>query len=165
MASIAKWSQTVHVAHVGDYRFLGEPHLTTEGLKQKSRSDWSGTQRQVWSNPQFPPQKTKFPYWINTTKKGRVTYDATDGKWYFEDELILTYEANKRNVNRYHDGWTGGKILMTKQEASQMGLSHGDILNYYKEDKNTPLAFQFFEYRKDGSIIGLKKKALLGALI
>ena len=53
---------------------------------------------------------------------------------------------------------------MTKQQALQMGLTKDVVLSLYSQDKHTPSAFQFFEYRKDGSITGIKKKARLGML-
>ena len=153
MPSRADWSKTTHVSFDSQgTRLLGEPHLTTQGTKGKSRSDWSGTQSQLWSNPQFPPQKTKF-----------------DGNWYFEDELIFSYPADKYNNNIFMDGYTGGKILMTIYEAQAIGLTPDQVLNYYKQDElfkkradsvNRKPAF-FFEYRKDGSIIGIFKPPIV----
>jgi len=178
MGSVANWSLMSNVTHIENVRNLGVGHLTTQGTKGKTRKDWSGNQGQLWSDPQFPPQKTKFPYNIKSEKVCGYTdertgkfinkcrgEDRSGGQWYFEQELIMTYAGDKRNFNISQDGYTGGKILMTIQQASQMGLSQSQIMNYYNQDKNTPSDFQFFEYRKDGSITGIKKKALMEALI
>ena len=151
--SKADWSKSDNVSFDSQgNRLLGAGHLTTEGTKGKSRSDWSGTQFQLWSNPQFPPQKTKF-----------------NGNWYFEDELIFSYPADKWNYNIWMDKFTGGKILMTKQQAYEMGMTPQQVINWYNEDKlfydsakktNTKPSL-FFEYRKDGSITGKFKPPII----
>ena len=148
----ADWSLSANITHIDNIRFLGAGHLTTQGTKGKSRTDWSGTQSQLWSDPQFPPQKTKF-----------------NGNWYFEDELIFSYPADKYNNNIFMDGYTGGKILMTKQQAYEMGMTPQQVINWYNEDKlfydsakktNTKPSL-FFEYRKDGSITGKFKPPII----
>ena len=172
MGTVANWSLMANVTHIENVRNLGVGHLTTYDLDGKTRKDWSGNQSQLWSSDQYVPQKTKFPYNIKRKllpktgrKGGQQSTDDSGGQWYFEHELIMTYAGDKQRFNASHDQWTGGKILMTKQQASEMNLSHGQIMNYYNQDKNTPSDFQFFEYRKDGSITGIKKKALMEALI
>jgi len=171
--SRADWNLQTHVAHgSGEFshiRYLGEPHLTTQGTTGKRRSDWSGTQSQLWSNPSFPPQKTKFPYGITKKKVGRASVDTTEGNWYFEEELVMAYAGDKWNFNVYQDKYTGGKILMTKQQAYEMGMTPQQVINWYNEDKlfydsakttNTKPSL-FFEYRKDGSITGKYKPPII----
>ena len=167
--SKADWSLSANVTHIDNIRFLGVGHLTTQGTKQKSRSDWSGTQSQLWSNPQFPPQKTKFPYGLTKKKVGRALVDTTEGNWYFEEELVMAYAGDKWNFNVYQDKYTGGKILMTKQQAYEMGMTPQQVINWYNEDKlfydsakktNTKPSL-FFEYRKDGSITGKYKPPII----
>jgi len=180
LPSRADWSKTTHVSFDSQgTRLLGEPHLTTQGTKGKSRSDWSGTQSQLWSDPQFPPQKVKFPYGLKskshnvdhrTGKTGRTHQDDdSGGAWYFEDELVMSYAGNKQANNIFMDGYTGGKILMTKQQAYEMGMTPQQVINWYNEDKlfydsakttNTKPSL-FFEYRKDGSIIGKFKPPII----
>ena len=157
---------------------LGKPYDYNYDIDHKNRKDWSGTQTQRWTSPQRDPQKTKFPYGFSSKKEikyvsppGRmmsVTVDTSGGSWYFEDELIQTYAGNKRG-NQYQDGWTGGKILMTKQQAFDMGLTPDAVLNFYAQDEQFKIradsvgrkpAF-FFEYRKDGSIIGIYKPPIV----
>jgi len=139
-------------------------YSTTYDLDQKRRRDWSGTQEQTWTSPQRTPQKTKFPYYIKTIKKGRATYDDSGGKWYFEDELVMASQGDKKRNNSSMDGYTGGLILMTKYEAREMGLSDSDVLKNYRSDeavkKNADkygyeAPHYFFNYRKDGSIESL----------
>ena len=165
MATQGDWNLQTHVKHIDNIRYLGEPHLTTQGLKQKRIKDWSGTQNQVWSDPYYQPQKTKFPYYIKTVKRNRATYDDSGGSWYFPEELIFSYAGD----SVYGSGWTGGKILMTKQEAFNMGLTPQQVINWYNEDKlfydsakktNTKPSL-FFEYRKDGSITGKYKPPII----
>ena len=144
------------------------------GTDQKKRVDWSGHQMQTWTDPQFPPQKTKFPYYIKTRdarignqRASRV--DDSGGSWYFEDELVMTYAGNKRDNNIWMDGWTGGKILMTKQEAFNMGLTPEAVVNFYKQDEQFKKRADavgrkpayFFDYRSDGSIIGIYKPPIV----
>ena len=153
-------------------RILGVGHLTTQGLEGKSRCDWSGCQEQLWSDPQYSPQKTKFPYMIITElarstgrKGGRQKLDISGGQWFFEKELVMSYDGDKHNFNIWQDGYTGGKILMTKQEARNLGFSSQQIVNYYFQDKLIKERSEslnvkpnyFFEYRKDGSIIGINE--------
>jgi len=177
--SKADWSLTANVTHIDNIRFLGVGHLTTQGLKQKRRSDWSGTQNQQWSDPYYQPQKTKFPYGMKwkdhnvdhrTGKTGRTHQDDdSGGQWYFEEDLIMTYAGDKRRYNSTQDGYTGGKILMTKQQAYEMGMTPQQVINWYNEDKlfydsakktNTKPSL-FFEYRKDGSITGKFKPPII----
>lgn len=110
-------------------------YSTTYDLDQKSRRDWSGYQMQTWTSPQRAPQKTKFPYYIKTIRKGKATYDDSGGKWYFEDELIFATQGDKRNNNVYMDGYTGGLILMTKYEARDMGLTEAQVIANYRSDQ------------------------------
>jgi hypothetical protein len=157
------------------------PYNYTYDTDGKVRKDWSGTQSQLWTSEQRNPQKVKFPYAIKSEKvcgyidvRGYFTNkcrgeDRSGGQWYFEDELVMTYAGDKRRNNISMDGWTGGKILMTKQQAFDMGLTPDQVLNYYKQDElfkkradsvNRKPAF-FFEYRKDGSIIGIFKPPIV----
>ena len=146
------------------------PYDYSYDIDHKSRKDWSGTQSQLWTSPQRDPQKTKFPYGLSRIQKSRwISEDTSGGQWYFEDELIFATPANKWNNNIYMDGWTGGKILMTKQQAYEMGLTPQQIINLYNEDKlfydsakktNTKPSL-FFEYRKDGSISGKWKPPII----
>ena len=176
MPSRADWSLSANVTHIDNIRYLGVGHLTSQGLDGKTRKDWSGNQEQLWSDSQFPPQKTKFPFNIkrkllpSTGKKGgQQSTDDSGGQWYFEHELIMTYEGDIRNYNVYQDAWTGGKILMTKQQAYEMGMTPQQVINWYNEDKlfyesakktNTKPSL-FFEYRKDGSITGKFKPPII----
>ena len=78
-----------------------------------SRTDWSGTQRQLLTDKQFPPHKIKFPYLIITERvsgyidaRGKFTQksreeDRSGGKWYFEDELIFATKSKRQNSNVY----------------------------------------------------------------
>ena len=135
----------------------------------KNRKDWSGTQIQRWTSPQRNPQKTKFPYYIKTKPITRGKVDDSGGQWYFEDELIFSYPADKFHNNIWMDGWTGGKILMTIYEAQAIGLTPDQILNFYRQDEQfKKIADQvgrtpslFFEYRKDGSITGIYKPPIV----
>jgi len=177
--SKADWSKTANVTLQGNVRLMGVGHLTTQGTKGKSRKDWSGSQSQLWSDPFYPPQKTKFPYGIKskphnvdhrTGKTGRThSDDDSGGAWYFEDELVMTYAGDKYRNNISMDGYTGGKILMTKQQAYDMGMTPQQVINWYNEDKlfydsakktNTKPSL-FFEYRKDGSITGKYKPPII----
>ena len=153
----------------------------TYDLDQKGRKDWSGNQLQLWTSPQRTPMKTKFPYWVKTeqvsgywNERGKFTNrsrweDRSGGKWYFEEELIFATPADKYRNNSSMDGYTGGKILMTKLEAAQMGLTPDQILNFYRQDEQFKKAADqvgrepafFFEYRKDGSIIGMFKPPIV----
>ena len=183
MPSRADWSKTTHVSFDSQgTRLLGEPHLTTQGTKGKGRSDWSGSQSQLWSDPQFPPQKVKFPYAVETERvcgytderTGKFVHkcrgeDRSGGKWYFEDELVMSYAGDKYRNNISMDGYTGGKILMTKQQAYEMGMTPQQVINWYNEDKlfydsakktNTKPSL-FFEYREDGSITGKFKPPII----
>jgi len=144
---------------------MGTASQPTQSLQQKRKTDWSGIQNQVWSDPYYQPQKTKFPYYIKTVKRNRASYDDSGGSWYFPEELIFSYAGN----TNYATGWTGGKILMTKQQAFDMGLTPDAVLNFYNQDEqfkiradsiNRKPAF-FFEYRKDGSIIGIYKPPIV----
>ena len=161
-------------------RLIDIPYDYKYDMDGKSRTDWSGKQSQRWTSPQRNPQKTKFPYGFSKETRieyvsppGRnmkVTYDTTPGSaWYFEDELVMTYAGDKRSNNISMDGWTGGKILMTKQQAFDMGLTPEAVLNFYRQDEQFKIradsvgrkpAF-FFEYRKDGSIIGIYKPPIV----
>jgi hypothetical protein len=153
------WTLQTHVEHRDNIRYLGEPHLTTQGLDQKRIKDWSGTQNQSWSDPYHQPQKTKFPYYIKTVKRNRASYDDSGGSWYFPEELIFSYAGN----SNYATGWTGGKILMTKYEARKMGLSDSEVIKNYRQDETFDKSAKlygfkptfFFNYRKDGSIESL----------
>ena len=146
------------------------PYDYNYDLEQKRRIDWSGTQEQIWTSPQRTPMKTKFPYGLSKIQKSRwVSEDTSGGKWYFEDELIFATPADKYRNNSSMDGWTGGKILMTKQEAFNMGMTPQQVINWYNEDKlfydsakktNTKPSL-FFEYRKDGSITGKYKPPII----
>jgi len=160
----------------------GKPYSYTFDLLQRNLTDWSGKQHQLWTSQQRQPQKTKFPYWTITervsgyiqphnqkwTNKSREE-DRSGGAWYFEDELIQTYVGDKWNRNQWQGGWTGGKILMTKQQASNMGLTPQQVINWYNEDKlfydsaktTGTIPSLFFEYRKDGSIIGKFKPPII----
>ena len=180
--SKADWSLMANVTIIDNQRIMGVGHLTTQGTKGKGRSDWSGSQSQLWSDPSYPPQKVKFPYNIKSekvcgyiqphnqkwTNKCRGE-DRSGGQWYFEDELVMTYAGDKYNNNIFMDGWTGGKILMTKQQAYEMGMTPQQVINWYNEDKlfydsakktNTKPSL-FFEYRKDGSITGKFKPPII----
>jgi len=160
----------------------GKPYSFTYDLQGGKIEDWSGTQKQLWTSQQRQPQKTKFPYWtITKREKGYIqphnlkftnkerTVDDSGGAWYFEDELIQTYVGDKWNRNQWQGGWTGGKILMTKQQASNMGLTPQQVINWYNEDKlfydsaktTGTIPSLFFEYRKDGSIIGKFKPPII----
>ena len=119
---------------------------------------------QTWTSPQRAPQKTKFPYYIKTIRKGKATYDDSGGKWYFEDELIFATQGDKRNNNVYMDGYTGGLILMTKYEARDMGLTEAQVIANYRSDQAQKKSADkygyeappfFFNYRSDGSIESL----------
>ena len=145
----------------------------TYSLDGLSRTDWSGTQRQLLTEKQFPPHKIKFPYMIITERvkgyldvRGKFTHksreeDRSGGKWYFEDELIFATKAMRKNYNVFQDGWYNGLILMTKYEAREMGLSESEVLKNYRSDeavkKNADkygyeAPHFFFDYRIDGSI-------------
>ena len=145
------------------------PYDYTYDIDGKGRTDWSGTQSQLWTSPQRNPQKTKFPYGITSKKVGRTGVDTSGGQWYFEDELIFSYPADKFHNNIWMDGWTGGKILMTIYEAQAIGLTPDQILNFYRQDEQfKKIADQvgrtpslFFEYRKDGSITGIYKPPIV----
>ena len=144
----------------------------TYSLDGLSRTDWSGTQRQLLTDKQFPPHKIKFPYLIITERvsgyidvRGKWTQksreeDRSGGKWYFEDELIFATKSKRQNSNVYQSGWYHGLILMTKYEAREMGLSESEVIKNYRQDelfdKQAKLygnkATFFFNYRIDGSI-------------
>ena len=137
-----------------------------------SRTDWSGTQRQLLTDRQFPPHKIKFPYLIITERvsgyidaRGKFTQksreeDRSGGKWYFEDELIFATKSKRQNSNVYQSGWYHGLILMTKYEAREMGLSESEVIKNYRQDelfdkqakRYGNKATFFFNYRIDGSI-------------
>ena len=158
------------------------PYDYNYNMMQRNLTDWSGKQHQLWTSRQRQPQKTKFPYWTITERvsgyrderTGKFVQrsreeDRSGGAWYFEDELIQTYVGDKWNRNEYQGGWTGGKILMTKQQAYEMGMTPQQVINWYNEDKlfydsakktNTKPSL-FFEYRKDGSITGKYKPPII----
>ena len=66
-------------------------------------------------------------------------------------------------------GYSGGLILMTKQQAYEMGMTPQQVINWYNEDKlfyesakkTNSKPSLFFEYRKDGSIIGKYKPPII----
>ena len=174
----ASWDIEQNVSFFDGERVYGVGHLTTYDLDGKTRCDWSGCQSQLWSSPQFSPQKTKFPYGVKQERVCGYTDERTGkfvnkcrgedrsaGKWYFEEELVMTYQGDKYNNNIFMDGYTGGKILMTKQEATEMGLTPQQVLNFYFQDKLAKDRFEslnikpeyFFEYRSDGSIIRINQ--------
>ena len=157
------------------------PYDYNYNLEQKRRNDWSGTQRQIWTSTQRVPMKVKFPYMIKTERvsgyvdvRGKFTHKSRDedrsgGKWYFEDELIFATPADKFRNNSSMDGWTGGLILMTKQEAANMGMTPQQVINWYREDqlfndsakKTNTKPSLFFTYRSDGSITGKWKPPII----
>ena len=141
------------------------PYDYNYNLSQKRRGD----QDQVWTSPQRNPQKTKFPYGITSKRVGRASVDTSGGSWYFEDELVMSSQGDKFRNNIFMDGYTGGIILMTKREASNMGLTPQQVINLWKEDdlfaksaKATgTIPSLFFTYRSDGSISGKWKPPII----
>ena len=124
----------------------------TSLINQASIKSFNATQDQTWDKwflkAEFPPNSNN---------------------WYTNDQLIQLTPPDHYTKTCDMKGYSGGLILMTKQQAFEMGMTPQQVINWYNEDKlfydsakktNTKPSL-FFEYRKDGSITGKFKPPII----
>ena len=124
----------------------------TSLINQARIKSFNGTQDQIWDKwflkAEFPPNSNN---------------------WYSNDQLIQLTPPDHYTKTCSMKGYSGGLILMTKQQAFEMGMTPQQVINWYNEDKlfyesakktNTKPSL-FFEYRKDGSITGKFKPPII----
>jgi len=124
----------------------------TSLINQARIKSFIGTQDQIWDKwflkAEFPPNSNN---------------------WYSNDQLIQLTPPDHYTKTCNMKGYSGGLILMTKQQAYEMGMTPQQVINWYNEDKlfyesakktNTKPSL-FFEYRKDGSITGKYKPPIV----
>ena len=124
----------------------------TSLINQARIKSFNGTQDQIWDKwflkAEFPPNSNN---------------------WYSNDQLIQLTPPDHYTKTCNMKGYSGGLILMTKQQAYEMGMTPQQVINWYNEDKlfyesakktNTKPSL-FFEYREDGSITGKFKPPIV----
>jgi len=124
----------------------------TSLINQARIKSFNGTQDQIWDKwflkAEFPPDSNN---------------------WYSNDQLIQLTPPDHYTKTCSMKGYSGGLILMTKQQAYEMGMTPQQVINWYNEDKlfyesakkTNSKPSLFFEYRKDGSIIGKYKPPII----
>ena len=85
----------------------------TSLINQARIKSFNGTQDQIWDKwflkAEFPPNSNN---------------------WYTNDQLIQSHPPNHFSASCDMKGYSGGLILMTKQQAYEMGRTPQQIINW-----------------------------------